>query len=128
LRREDGELFSLHSTNPESHVEDDPEGSETIEVGAGVDRQRNLRNVWPAELKFLTGIAFVLTLCLAAAGLVFLDMWIRAHQGLPLLSTNAVTRQIVLNYIPTVRLLLLLLPMWLCEKQLMLVLALWHSR
>jgi hypothetical protein len=108
LRRQDGELFlSLHSSTPESHVEDDIEGSGVIEVGAGVERQRDLRNLWPAELKLPTGIAFVLILAFAAAALVFLDAWIRAHQGLPLPSTNAVAQQIVLNYIPTVRPILL---------------------
>jgi len=108
LRRQDGELFlSLHSLGPESHVEDDTGGSRIIGVGAGAERQRILRNVWPAELKLPTGIAFGLILSLAAAGLVSLDGWIRAHQGLPLPSTNAVAQQIVLNYIPTVRLLLL---------------------
>jgi hypothetical protein len=67
-----------------------------------VEKQRTIRNLWPTELKLSTGIAFVLVLSLAAAGLVFLDTWTRAHQGLPLPSENAVAQQIVLNYIPTV--------------------------
>jgi hypothetical protein len=104
LRRQDGELcLSLNSPNPESHVENAIGGSDTIEVGAGVEKQRTIRNLWPTELKLPTGIAFVLVLSLAAAGLVFLDTWTRAHQGLPLPSENAVAQQIVLNYIPTVR-------------------------
>jgi Protein of unknown function (DUF3433) len=135
LRRQGGELFlSLHSSNPESHVEDDTRGGGIIEVGAGVAKQHILRNAWPSELKLSTGIAFVLVMSLAAAGLVFLDAWIRTHQGLPLPSTNAVARQIVLNYIPTVRPLLPLLPMCLrkgtadaCTRSLALSLSLFSQ-
>lgn len=104
LRSRDGSLsLSLDPADEEHGRHELSEGSGLIEARARADKQPNLHNSWPRELQLPAGLGFVLVLCLALAALIFLDTWTRAHQGLPLPSDKTITRQIILSYLPTVR-------------------------
>lgn len=78
------------------------EDSGPIEDGARVEKGLTGNKSWLAELKLLADSGFSLGLCLGVATLIFLDQWIHAPQGLPLPSSNVVTQQNILNFVPTV--------------------------
>ncbi len=104
LQVHDGAVsLTLDSEGSEDYVANVHGSSIPMESEATAQQEVGQRNVWPTELRPSIGLAFALALCLAAAALVFLDSWTRAHRGLPLPPVNTITQQLILNYIPTVR-------------------------
>lgn len=104
LRSRDGPLsLSLDNADHGSDIYDSTETNGLAECRAKKGMQYRVQNTWPTELKLPAGLAFALTLFLLIATLLFLDTWTRSHRGLPLPSENTIARQIILNFIPTVR-------------------------